>query len=105
MLEVAVIGAGAAGLVASRHLLSHGLRPCIFEAAKCLGGAWTIPSSTTTTTMSLGSLLQERHVKVVDWPAYQKIDQYEMTHNKRHPDQPREKLTDQTKMLDIAFSQ
>ena len=45
MLEVAVIGAGAAGLVASRHLLGHGLRPSIFEAAKTLGGAWAASSS------------------------------------------------------------
>lgn len=41
MIEVAVIGAGAAGLVASRHLLANGLRCCIFEAASTLGGAWS----------------------------------------------------------------
>ena len=40
MVEVAVIGAGAAGLVASRHLLGQGLRPSIFEAAKTVGGSW-----------------------------------------------------------------
>eukprot|EP00934_Nitzschia_sp_Nitz4_P007791 Nitzschia sp. Nitz4//scaffold83_size84149//6316//8325//NITZ4_005162-RA/size84149-processed-gene-0.69-mRNA-1//1//CDS//3329558911//7781//frame0 len=40
MLEVAVIGAGPAGLVASRHLVGQGLRPCVFEATKTLGGAW-----------------------------------------------------------------
>jgi len=44
MLEVAVIGAGASGLVAARHLIHAGLRPTIFEAAKTVGGAWT-PSS------------------------------------------------------------
>lgn len=36
-----MIGAGAAGLVASRHLLGQGLRPSIFEAAKTVGGAWS----------------------------------------------------------------
>jgi len=40
MVEVAVIGAGAAGLVASRHLIRCGLRPCIFESCPQLGGAW-----------------------------------------------------------------
>jgi ribulose 1,5-bisphosphate synthetase/thiazole synthase len=38
MVEVAVIGAGAAGLVASRHLLGCGLRPFIFDTAKTVGG-------------------------------------------------------------------
>lgn len=40
MLEVAVIGAGAAGLAAGRHLLAQGIRCCIFEAASTVGGAW-----------------------------------------------------------------
>jgi cation diffusion facilitator CzcD-associated flavoprotein CzcO len=40
MLEVAVIGAGSAGLVAARHLLANGLKCCILEAASTLGGAW-----------------------------------------------------------------
>ena len=33
MKEVAVIGAGSAGLVASRHLVRCGIRPTIFEAS------------------------------------------------------------------------
>ena len=41
MIEVAVIGAGSAGIVAARHLISAGLRPTIFEVAKTIGGAWT----------------------------------------------------------------
>jgi cation diffusion facilitator CzcD-associated flavoprotein CzcO len=45
MIEVAVIGAGTAGIVAARHLISAGLRPTIFEAAKTIGGAWTPSSS------------------------------------------------------------
>jgi dimethylaniline monooxygenase (N-oxide forming) len=40
MVEVAVIGAGAAGLVASRHLLRVGLRPTILEQRSSVGGAW-----------------------------------------------------------------
>lgn len=40
MPSVAVIGAGAAGLVASRHLLKCGVRPCIFEASQVVGGSW-----------------------------------------------------------------
>ncbi|CAB9500729.1 monooxygenase [Seminavis robusta] len=47
MLEVAVIGAGASGLVASRQLLRHGVRPCIFEAGQHVGGCWN-PSNTAT---------------------------------------------------------
>lgn len=44
MIDVAIIGAGSAGLVAARHLISAGLRPVLFEAAKTIGGAWTLPS-------------------------------------------------------------
>ena len=40
MREIAVIGAGAAGLVASRHLVACGLRPTIFEVGQGVGGAW-----------------------------------------------------------------
>jgi len=46
MVEIAVIGAGAAGLVASRHLIRCGLRPCIFEASTngVVGGTWNAAS-------------------------------------------------------------
>ncbi|MCV7345542.1 flavin-containing monooxygenase [Mycolicibacterium rhodesiae] len=39
--NVAVIGAGPAGLVVSRWLLSQGLEPSIFEQGSTLGGQWT----------------------------------------------------------------
>ncbi|WP_210419578.1 NAD(P)-binding protein [Mycolicibacterium sp. ELW1] len=39
--NVAVIGAGPAGLVVSRWLLSQGLEPSIFEQGPTLGGQWT----------------------------------------------------------------
>jgi hypothetical protein len=45
MIDVAIIGAGSAGLVTARHLISAGLRPVLFEAAKTIGGAWTPASS------------------------------------------------------------
>lgn len=38
--SVAVIGAGPAGLVAARWLLSQGFEPTIFEQAPTLGGQW-----------------------------------------------------------------
>ena len=37
---VAVVGAGAAGLVAARQLKRVGLSPVVFEAAEALGGTW-----------------------------------------------------------------
>jgi dimethylaniline monooxygenase (N-oxide forming) len=40
MVEVAVIGAGAAGLTAARHLLKAGLRTWVFDAAPQVAGAW-----------------------------------------------------------------
>ncbi len=45
--EVAVIGAGPAGLTAARWLLACGLDPVVFEAADDIGGQWrsTNPSS------------------------------------------------------------
>ena len=41
MVEVAVIGFGAAGLVATRHLLRCGLRAIVFEGRRYPGGAWS----------------------------------------------------------------
>ncbi|KAL3823695.1 hypothetical protein ACHAXA_007266 [Cyclostephanos tholiformis] len=58
MLEVAVIGAGASGLVAARQLINAGLRPTIFEVAKTVGGAWTpSPSSESTAQCTKASSL------------------------------------------------
>lgn len=48
MIDVAIIGAGSAGLVAARHVISAGLRPVLFEAAKTIGGAWTPSPSIST---------------------------------------------------------
>ena len=39
--QVAVIGAGASGLVSARYLIDAGLRPTIYDSAKAVGGAWT----------------------------------------------------------------
>ena len=39
-LHVAVIGAGAAGLVAARELTREGHTPVVFERAASIGGNW-----------------------------------------------------------------
>ena len=38
--RVAVVGAGAAGLCAARHLLSRGVEVVVFELGTCIGGLW-----------------------------------------------------------------
>ena len=40
MRKVAVIGAGAAGLCAAKHLLAQGMNPTIFEWGSRIGGLW-----------------------------------------------------------------
>lgn len=68
-----------------------------------------IPKSRST--LSLKDLLQERHVRFVDWEAYRRIEACESSvtkshnalgHQKRHPDQPREKLVDRELLLKAA---
>lgn len=39
-VRVAVIGAGAAGLVSARELVAAGHRPTVFEASPLIGGVW-----------------------------------------------------------------
>ena len=45
MKKIAIIGGGAAGLCAARHLLdpkfSSTFEPAIFEQKDCVGGTWT----------------------------------------------------------------
>src|SRR5690348_5632369 len=41
MPEVAIIGAGPAGLVAARYLKSEGFEPILFEQGDQVGGQWT----------------------------------------------------------------
>ena len=38
--RVAVIGAGAAGLCAARHLLARGVEVVVYELGSCIGGLW-----------------------------------------------------------------
>ena len=38
--RVAVIGAGAAGLCAARHLLGRGVEVVVYELGSCIGGLW-----------------------------------------------------------------
>ncbi len=40
MSRVAVIGAGAAGVCAARHLLQRRLEVTVFEMGSCIGGLW-----------------------------------------------------------------
>ena len=68
MLEVAVIGAGASALAASRHLVGHGLRPSIFEAANTLGGAWSSVSSSGKMWNGLTTNLSKHTCRFSEWP-------------------------------------
>ena len=45
MVEVAVIGAGAAGIITARQLIQWGIRPHIFERRTAVGGAWQCPTN------------------------------------------------------------
>ena len=38
--KTAVIGAGAAGLCAAKHLLAQGMDVVIYEMGTCIGGLW-----------------------------------------------------------------
>lgn len=49
----------------------------------------------------LEDLLKECNVRFVDWNAYRKIEDCESS-EKRHPDQPREKIVDREKLLTAA---
>lgn len=46
MLNVAVIGAGAAGLVAAKYSLAEGCKVTIYEQASELGGIWVYNEKT-----------------------------------------------------------
>lgn len=51
----------------------------------------------------LDTVLQRRNVQVVDWDGYCRIDEVEMSaERKRHIDQPREKITNRDDLLRIA---
>ena len=41
MTEVAIIGAGPAGLAAARYLASEGFEPILFEQGAAIGGQWS----------------------------------------------------------------
>jgi len=49
----------------------------------------------------LEALLEERKVRFVNWASYRSIEDNESS-NKRHPDQPREKLVDREELLEAA---
>ncbi|CAJ1949003.1 unnamed protein product [Cylindrotheca closterium] len=68
MVEVAVIGAGAAGLVASRHLLGTGLRPLIFETSKAVGGSWASSNPNSKMWKGLTTNLSKHTCRFSEWP-------------------------------------
>lgn len=45
-MRVCVIGAGASGLCAARHLLAAGVTPVILDRAAELGGTWVYTETT-----------------------------------------------------------
>ena len=55
-VAVAVIGAGASGLVAARHLLRCGFRPLVLERRPHLGGAWAQNNNSSGRTSDNGPL-------------------------------------------------
>ena len=70
MLEVAVIGAGSAGIVSARHLLAAGLKCTIFDTQKAIGGAWSSSSSSTRKVMwnGLHTNLSKHTCRFSDFP-------------------------------------
>jgi cation diffusion facilitator CzcD-associated flavoprotein CzcO len=60
MVDIAVIGAGAAGLVATRHLLRCGFKPIVFESSQAVGGSWNSKETETTDAGSSSSPLVMR---------------------------------------------
>ena len=72
----------------------------------------SLPSSSSSSSSSpLESLLQERKIRYVEWDNYRKITQCESSksesdnvlgHQKRHVDQPREKIVDRETLLQAA---
>lgn len=53
-LKVAVIGAGAAGLVTARILLRHGIQPILLEKDSAMGGVWNYRPNSSTRPMYRG---------------------------------------------------
>ena len=41
MQDIAIIGAGPAGLAAAKYLIQHGFNPTIFEQGDSVGGQWS----------------------------------------------------------------
>ncbi len=70
-----------------------------------------ISKSTNDSSSTLKDLLEERNVRFVDWDAYRRIEKIESSqdknenvvgHQKRHFDQPREKIVDRNILLQAA---
>ena len=66
--KIAVIGAGAAGLVTLRELLAHGLDATCFERSRGIGGTWEIGGSGSAMYASLRTNLPKQVMQFRDEP-------------------------------------
>jgi cation diffusion facilitator CzcD-associated flavoprotein CzcO len=68
-MEQAVIGAGAAGLVAVRELLREGHAVTAFEAGSCCGGTWRYTPEVEGDLLGQGSARRRVHSSMYRWVA------------------------------------
>ena len=85
MTEVAIIGAGPAGLAAARYLASEGFEPVVFERGATIGGQWSgdrshsgvWPSMRTNTSRILTAFSDQPHPdRSPTYPTNQAIREY-----------------------------
>ncbi|KAA8497487.1 Flavin-containing monooxygenase FMO GS-OX-like 4 [Porphyridium purpureum] len=66
--RVAVVGAGAAGLVTAKNLREEGLRAVVFEAAPQVGGTWDIANANSSMYTNLRTNLPDCVMEYPDFP-------------------------------------
>lgn len=60
--EVAVVGAGPAGLIAARYLASEGFHPVVFDAAPRVGGHWRVGDADSSVWPGMRTKIGRAHV-------------------------------------------